>query len=119
MKDSYRFRPHEKLRTSQEYLEVKRVGKRSRTTHFGVNFLINGLDYHRLGLIVTKRFWNAVERNRIKRRVREWFRLHKHHIPLPGRDIVIIARQGAERLSSTEVARELLRVFVKQDGRSS
>lgn len=113
------FRPHERLRDSNQYQQVKRAGKRVRTPHFGVNFLTNGLPHHRLGLIVQKRFWNAVNRNRIKRRVREWFRLHKETIPLPGKDIVIIARQGAERLSSTEVTRELIRVFAEQDGRSS
>lgn len=70
-------------------------------------------------MVVQKRFWNAVGRNRIKRRLREWFRLNRHLIPPPARDIVIIARPGAERLALADVAKELLAVFVKQGGRSS
>ena len=115
----YRYRPHERLRSSEEYQRVKRSGKRLKTVHFGVNSLLNDRPYHRLGLIVQKRFWCSVFRNRIKRWLREWFRLHKHEISLPGKDIVLIARPGVEKLSYHEVAKELLAVFAKQDGRSS
>jgi ribonuclease P protein component len=97
---------------------VKKAGRRARTHHFGVNYMPSGLHYHRLGLVVQKRFWSSVRRNRIKRCLREWFRLHKHSIPLPGKDIVVIARPGAEKLSSTAMAKELVSVFVKtQDAR--
>lgn len=116
---SCRFRPHEKLRSSSEYQRVKKAGKRLRTPHFGVNFAENGLPHHRLGIVVQKRFWCAVGRNRIKRCLREWFRLNKHQIPLPGKDIVVIARPGADKLKSFEMARELLAVFARRDGRSS
>jgi len=70
-------------------------------------------------MVVQKRFWHAVNRNLIKRRLREWFRLNKHLIPLPGKDIVVIARPGAERLSLCDMARELLAAFVQRDGRSA
>ena len=111
------FRPHEKLRSASDFLRVKKAGGRYRTPHFGVNFLDNELPYHRFGMVVQKRFWHAVNRNRIKRRLREWFRLHKHLMPLPGKDIVVIARPGAERLASSDMARELLVLFAWRDGR--
>jgi ribonuclease P protein component len=114
-----RFRPHEKMRSSRDFLRVKRIGRRLKTPHFGFNYAENELPYHRLGLVVQKRFWHAVNRNWIKRQLREWFRLHKHLLPLPGKDIVIIARPGAERLSSKDMAREFLAVFAKRDGRSA
>jgi ribonuclease P protein component len=97
---------------------VKKIGGRFRTRHFGVSFAENGLPYHRLGMVVQKRFWPAVGRNLIKRRLREWFRLHKHVMPFPGMDMVVIARPGAEKLSLSDMARELLAVFGKRDGRS-
>jgi ribonuclease P protein component len=113
------FRPHEKLRSASDFLRVKKAGGRYRTPHFGVNFLDNELPYHRFGMVVQKRFWHAVNRNLIKRRLREWFRLHKDLLPLPGKDIVVMARPGAEKLSLSAMARELLAVFVKRDGRSA
>jgi len=114
-----RFRAYERLRSSSDFLRVKKIGRRFRAPHFGVNFADNEFPHHRLGMVVQKRFWHAVNRNLIKRRLREWFRLHKHLIPLPGKDIVVIARPGAERLSSYDMARELLAAFAKRDGRSA
>lgn len=119
MQGSHLFRPHERLQSPAEYQRVKKVGKRVRTPHLGVNYAANDRGYHRLGLVVQKRFWNAVQRNRIKRCLRESFRLHKSQIPLPGKDIVIIARPGASQLSSPELAREILKAFVRQEGRST
>jgi ribonuclease P protein component len=119
LRGSYRFRPHERLRSSSEYQQVKWAGKRARSRHFIINFTSNDLPHHRLGMVVQKRYYNAVQRNRIKRRLREWFRLHKREVPMPGKDIVIIARAGAQQLSCNEVSRELTEVFSTRGGRSS
>jgi ribonuclease P protein component len=108
----------EKLRQSAEFERVKREGYRRRTAHFGVSIAVNRLEYHRLGLVVQKRYWSAVRRNRIKRCLREFFRLHKHRIPLPGKDVVLIARPGAQDLDPAQIAAELLPVFTRQKDRS-
>lgn len=105
--DGFRFQLRDRLRSPADYQQVKRCGRRWRTRHFGINVALNGLPHHRLGLVVQKRFWGAVKRNRVKRCLREWFRLSKSLIPLPGKDIVIVAQPGAERLSSVETAKEL------------
>lgn len=92
------------------------AGKRAKSFHFGLNFAPNGLEYHRLGLVVQKRFWpSAVRRNRIKRVIREWFRLNKGEIAPPAKDIVVIARPGAEKLSPAELRKEFNRVFHKRE----
>jgi len=53
----------------------------------------NELGHPRIGVTVSKkRAKRAVDRNRIKRQIRETFRLRQHKIP--GFDIVIIAKQG-------------------------
>ena len=49
----------------------------------------------RLGLTVTKKIGNAVVRNRIKRLVREWLRLHGW-VPT-GWDVVVVAKDSAAR----------------------
>ena len=49
----------------------------------------------RLGITVTKKVGNAVVRNRIKRLVREWMRLHGW-IPT-GWDVVVVAKDSAAR----------------------
>jgi ribonuclease P protein component len=85
-----------------------------RTPHFAVNHWANGLAYHRLGQVVPKRLGSAVLRNRLKRRLREWFRLNKGQIPHPCKDIVIIARSGAGGLSWSEMNAELAGALYRQ-----
>ena len=49
----------------------------------------NDADHHRFGMTVSRRVGNAVTRHRIKRRLREAFRLNQH--AWPGRyDLVVI-----------------------------
>ncbi len=51
----------------------------------------NGLDHPRLGLSVGRKVGAAVERNRIKRLLREAFRRMQHDFPR-GYDLVIVVR---------------------------
>jgi ribonuclease P protein component len=53
---------------------------------------------------------NAVVRNRVKRRLREFVRLHRHDLP-PARDFVVIAKPGAAELSYAELVAELREPF--------
>ncbi len=65
----------------------------------------NQLEHPRLGLVIGKKSVKlAVERNRIKRQIRESFR-HNQNI-LDGVDIVIVARRGIADLSNTELRQQ-------------
>lgn len=60
----------------------------------------------RLGITVSRKVGNAVARNRVKRRVREWFRRQRFRIAA-GSELVVIGRRGAADLSSAEIAEML------------
>jgi ribonuclease P protein component len=72
--------------------------------------LKNGLDVTRLGITVTKKTGNAVKRNRIKRLIREFYRLNKARFP-QGFDVAIIAKKNAVNLDFRSVEEELGALF--------
>ena len=64
----------------------------------------------RLGITVTKKVGNAVVRNRIKRLVREWMRLHGW-VPV-GWDLVVVAKDSAARqLHPDDFAPDLTKIL--------
>ena len=70
----------------------------------------NQLEHPRLGLVIGKKSVKlAVERNRIKRQIRESFR-HNQDI-LSGVDIVIVARRGIADLSNIELRQQFDKIL--------
>jgi ribonuclease P protein component len=72
----------------------------------------NELNNPRLGLtIAKKRVKKAVARNRIKRLTRESFRLQQHD--LPNIDIIVMAKNGTDKLSNEELNKQLDKLWLK------
>ena len=66
----------------------------------------NQLPHPRLGLVIAKKNIRlAVERNRVKRIIRETFRHHQQS--LSGLDAVVLARRGLDNLDNAELHRLL------------
>lgn len=77
------------------------AGKRVYGDNFVVVTLPNQYTWSRLGVSVPKKVGGAVRRNRIKRIVREVFRLNRHIFP-ESSDVVIAIRPGFNARSSNE-----------------
>ncbi len=104
------FTKADRLRRRRDYLRVQAQGRRIHSRHFGITLAPPEVATPRLGLVVTRRFGKAVRRNRMKRLLREFFRRHKGGLPV--RDLVIMAKKGAEALSYDQVEQELGRLLL-------
>ena len=101
-----RFRKHEHLRRGADFEAVyarKCIFRSGVLTVFAKS---NELTWTRLGLSVSRRFGNAVRRARMKRVLREQFRLCKADLPT-GLDLVLIPAPRRD-ISSAEYGRTLV-----------
>lgn len=104
------FTPSERLRYGREYQHVFQDGAKQVSSAFVLYVLPTSGLCSRLGMAVSKRVGGAVVRNRIKRRIREFFRRHKPDLS-PACDIVVVARRPAADLSYTEMVQHLLNLW--------
>lgn len=101
-----------RLLDSSEFRQAFSSGQRLRNREFTVIARRNGLDHPRLGLAISRRSAaRAVDRNRIKRVVRESFRLNFSH--LQNVDIVVQATSATRFRTNNALARKLDELWAK------
>jgi ribonuclease P protein component len=107
-----RFRRVDRLKKRYEFKQAQLSGRRIHTPHFLIVVLPNALQNTRLGITVTKKVGTAVQRNRIKRVVREVFRRNRRLFPA-SHDLVFIAKRGATEIDYRSLLSELERAARK------
>lgn len=112
MTSPYRFRPCHRLHAGAQFDRVYREGRRAGDGLFAVNALPNPCGHARLGMSVSYRtVGNAVSRNRIRRTIREMFRLQQ--AALPPLDFVVTSRPGARGAERPVLLTSLERLFAE------
>lgn len=104
------FRPFERIKHPGDFrraFERRRSESDDNLIVYGVE---NGRSHPRLGISVSRRkIRSATARNRVKRLIREAFRLSKAELP-PGVDLVVLPR--SDRLELAAVRQSLVRLAV-------
>ncbi len=109
-----RFPRQDRLRKRADFLLVQGTGAKVHARHFMiiVRRRGDGDGDGRVGITVSKKIGNAVTRNRLKRRLREFVRRARTEqgswVPA-GRDVVIIAKRSAAEIDFAELTRDLAR----------
>lgn len=97
-----RFSRSDRLPDAAAFRRVFEDARRSRDRYFTVLWRDNGRPGPRLGLAIARKHCRlATGRNRIKRTVRESFRMHKHS--LNGIDVVVLSRPDTAGATSAEL----------------
>ena len=109
---SYKFGRELRLLTPSQFDNVFQNPFRVASPLFTILAKPNQLTQPRIGLtIAKKRVKLAVQRNRIKRCVRDSFRLHQHQ--LPGVDLVLMVKGDISNTPNSELLKQLERLWQK------
>ena len=110
MQGSFRFTKNGRIRQPQDFRRVMKLGRRTSSRNFILFIEESEKKCHRLVIVVKKEIGPATFRNRMKRYIREFFRLHKHQIK-GSYDIILIIRKGSSLNRYHEAEDELRRLF--------
>jgi ribonuclease P protein component len=103
----FAFPPAQRLKRPSDFRAVFDRGAKRHTKGFIVFRGAPGFRPPRLGVSVGRKVGGAVVRNRVKRLLRESFRLHWREWGLAGSDLVVIAKRDTRKIGLQELSREL------------
>lgn len=106
-----------RLTRPSEFQHVFERGRHRRLNGQGLIVRVreNDIQHARLGLAIAKKaLRRAVDRNRVKRLIRENFRTHQAH--LPAVDIVVLVKPEIAAMSNSDVSKQLEMIW-RQFGR--
>lgn len=83
-----------------------------------IHALSNQQENQRVGIIVKKSIGNAVQRNKIRRRLREIWR-QQNQILISGYDVVVIARKEITSATFAEMEQELKELLQRNRSKSA
>ena len=86
------------------------MGCKQHTPHVILLSMKNSASESRLGMTVSRKVGNAVQRNRVKRLIREFFRVNYQRFREPV-DFSVVAKKGAASLSLSQLFAELDRAL--------
>jgi len=101
-----------KLSKTSEFKKVFSEGRRIEGKNLTIFTLKNDYNFNRPGIIVKKETGKAVVRNKIKRRLREAFRLINKKLS-PGYDIIMLAKINIRESGYFEICHDLESLFNK------
>ncbi|MHC4914443.1 MAG: ribonuclease P protein component [Planctomycetota bacterium] len=102
-----RLRPCDRIRGDARFQEIRRSGVRAGDDFLFVRALENDAGRSRLGLAVGRGAGRSVQRSRLRRAIREAFRLNRKDLP-EGLDLLVSPRKGAAAASPEELGRSLV-----------
>jgi len=92
----------ESLKSNRDFQKVYTEGKSFANRYLVMYLLKNESERNRLGISVSKKVGNSVVRHRVKRLIKESYRLNNGNF-VQGYDIIIIARTATKGKSYQEV----------------
>lgn len=100
------------LRFNYEFGKVYKKGRYLPGRYLVLHFIRHGRDYSRLGVTTGKKVRGSIQRNRMRRLMRECYRLNEPNIR-KGYDIVLLGRENPGDIRLDAIERDFIYLFKK------
>ena len=113
-KKAFSFQKKERIRKKKDFEKIFSQGERKKNSYFVIIQKTNTLNVRRIAIIIKKKDYRKAHiRNKLKRRIREIYRLNKEKFPA-NTDCIIIIKESASNLSYHELQNKLFKLLVNQ-----
>ena len=102
------------VKSNEEFNLVIKKGKNLKNKYFVLYMIDNNLDKYRFGISVGKKVCNSVNRNKLKRQVRNILDNHKN-IYSKSRDYIIIVRKSSLNEKYSILEESLIKLIEKME----
>jgi ribonuclease P protein component len=100
------------LRLNFEFSRVYNKGNFTSSRHVSLHYLHRSNAAIRLGVTASRRIKGSVRRNRIKRLLRESYRLMEDRIT-PGYDLILVGREAGDQPDYHQISHEMAQLFAR------
>ncbi|MDI6735297.1 MAG: ribonuclease P protein component [bacterium] len=112
LNQNYKFPKVERLHLTKDFKKVYDSGIAYHSRKLVLFTLFAPDVIRKIGFVTGKKVGKAVTRNRVRRLLREAYRLNKNSL-VEGIELVVVAKRDSAELSFKEIEQELLRLFKK------
>lgn len=95
------------MKKNHDFRRLYAKGKSLATPSLVIYYRRTGRDFNQLGITVSTKIGKAVQRNLIRRRLREIYRLNEERLSV-GLDIIVVARVKSRYVSYLQLERDFM-----------
>lgn len=99
-----------RIRKNMEFKDIYKSGKNYWNRNLILYVRKNDLGLTRVGYTITKKIGNAVVRNKLRRKMKEIYRLNFHNIK-EGYDLIFIAKRSAKDIPYKELEGSIIHIM--------
>lgn len=103
------------LKKDSDFRKVYKHGRSFANRYLVMYILENKSEFSRVGISVSKKVGNAITRNKIKRRIRESYRLNIDENVKNGYDIIFIARVSIKDVDYNDIEKAMKNIVKKSN----
>ena len=108
----FKYQKESRIRKKEHFRRVlsKSISIRREGTFINLQYILGSHFLPRLGITISSKYGKSHERNRLKRKIREAFRLSAHLLP-QNLEMVVFPGQNAATAKMQEIQKEFLQIL--------